>query len=582
MEKGFRVLIQNRARFENGDPAGRWMELPATKEELREVMETLGIAGPRDFLLNGYTALADRHVDVPQEWIRGADLDRVNFLAARLEGLDAEQLEKLNAVLSGSFQLDSLDKLIDYTYNEGCFDHIPGIYDAAELGDYYLNDSSMVQMPEAWKAGIDKEDFGNNAAVCENGKFTDYGYVKRNRQEWRLQYEGKEVPKQYQIIGYPEMDREQLREGITEPVRIKPIILMAENSKGRMAEITDRLEQGIQDLFQSEKYKNHLNVMSKFHHYSARNIELIFMQMPGASIIAGYNTWKQQGRQVMAGQKGLKIIAPSPYKIKRNVTQMDEKTQRPVIGKDGKPVTKEVEVTVPAYKVVTVFDVSQTEGRELPKLATELTGNVEDYHNLFKAVEQISPFPVSFEKTEGAHGYCHYGEKRIVLNTGMSETQNIKTFIHEIAHAKLHDKNLESAHGEQRKIPDQHTREVEAESVAYSVCQYLGLDTSEYSFGYIAAWSSGKEISELKESLEVIRNTSAELIEGINANYAEIMKDQLQQRTSGNYHKQSAEQPGKSVSIKDRLAANKEFIKRQESRKSLGTMEKPGREEMER
>lgn len=209
MEKGFRVLIQNRARFENGDPAGRWMELPATEEELREVMETLGIAGPRDFLLNGYTVLADRHADIPQEWIRGADLDRVNFLAARLEGLDAEQLEKLNAVLSGHFQIDSLDMLIDYTYNEGCFDHIPGISDAAELGDYYLNDSGMVQMPDAWKAGIDKEDFGHNAAACENGKFTDYGYVKRNRQEWRLQYEGKEVPKQYRIMGYPEMDREQ-------------------------------------------------------------------------------------------------------------------------------------------------------------------------------------------------------------------------------------------------------------------------------------------------------------------------------------------------------------------------------------
>lgn len=488
MKGDLEVWIQNRARIGNREQDRISLPLPATKAELQDAMKALHITEENSHELvltiqGGYMTVDGKNIDIPREWIQNAEPDRVNFLAARLEEMDAERIEKLNAVLAGGFQVSSLDHLIDYTYNEGCFDHIPGIYSRSELGDYYLNDSGMVRMPEAWKSGIDKEDFGSNAAICENGKFTDYGYIKRSRQEWHIQYEGKEVPEQYRIMSYPKMERDALETGrqeehgrssltsgkaerqkdITESVRVKPITLTAGNAKEKMKEITDRLEQGIQELFQSGKYRNYLKVMSKFHSYSAGNIELIFMQMPNASVVAGYNTWKQQGRQVMAGQKGLKIIAPAPYKMKQKVVQVDEKTQQPVIGRDGKPVTRETVVTVPAYKVVTVFDISQTEGRELPKLATELNKDIEQYPDFFKAVERTSPFPVGFERIEGgAHGYCHYKERRIAIDAGMSEAQNIKTLIHEIAHAKLHDMNSKPANGGQMKITDRHTHEVQA------------------------------------------------------------------------------------------------------------------------
>ena len=227
----------------------------------------------------------------------------------------------------------------------------------------------------------------------------------------------------------------------------------------------------------------------------------------------------------MRGQKGIKIIAPSPYKIKQEMQKIDPHTQKPIIGKDGKPVTEEKEITIPAYKVVSVFDVSQTEGKELPDIAVdELTGDVDRYKDFFAALEKTSPVPIAFENIEGgSHGYYHLEDKRIAINEGMSELQTLKTAIHEIAHAKLHDIDLNAPKDEQPRV-DRRTREVEAESVAYTVCQHYGLDTSDYSFGYVAGWSSGRELSELKSSLETIRSAAAEIINSIDANFAELQK----------------------------------------------------------
>lgn len=196
------------------------------------------------------------------------------------------------------------------------------------------------------------------------------------------------------------------------------------------------------------------------------------------------------------------------------------------MGKDGKPMTEEVEVTIPAFKVVSVFDISQTEGRELPTIGVdELTGDVEKYPQFFKAVEQASPVPVGFEKIEGgAHGYYHLEDKRIAVNEGMSELQNLKTLIHEISHAKLHDVDLNAPAEQQADRVDRRTREVQAESIAYTVCQHYGLDTSDYSFAYVAGWSSGRELAELKASLETIRSTASELIAEIDRNFAELTK----------------------------------------------------------
>ena len=296
------------------------------------------------------------------------------------------------------------------------------------------------------------------------------------------------------------------------------------------------MEQGITELFDSERYKEYLRVMSKFHNYSFNNTLLIAMQKPDASLVAGFSSWKNNfGRNVMKGQKGIKIIAPSPFKIKQEMEKIDPHTQKPIIGKDGKPVTEEKEITIPAYKVVSVFDVSQTEGKELPDIAVdELTGDVDRYKDFFTALEKTSPVPIGFEKIEGsAHGYYHLEDKRIAIDEGMSELQTLKTAIHEIAHAKLHDIDLNAPKDEQQPRVDRRTREVEAESVAYTVCQHYGLDTSDYSFGYVAGWSSGRELSELKSSLETIRSAAAEIINSIDANIAELQKAQDKEQAAG-------------------------------------------------
>ena len=305
-----------------------------------------------------------------------------------------------------------------------------------------------------------------------------------------------------------------------------------------MKEITDRLEAGIQALFESEQYKAYLTAMSKFHNYSFNNTLLIAMQKPDASLVAGFGKWRDDfERHVKRGEKGIKILAPSLYKVKKQMEKIDPATQKPVIGADGKPVTEEREIEIPAFRVVTVFDVSQTEGKEIPDIAvSELTGSVEQYQDFFTALEKASPVPIAFENIDGgAHGYYHLEEKRIAIDEGMSELQTLKTAIHEIAHAKLHAIDKDTPATEQADRPDRRTREVQAESVAYAVCQHYGLDTSDYSFGYVAGWSSGRELSELKASLETIRKAANELIIDIDGHLA-----QLQQEREA---KQEAKQP---------------------------------------
>lgn len=306
---------------------------------------------------------------------------------------------------------------------------------------------------------------------------------------------------------------------------------MAENKNAQQVrEITDKLEQGIKELFESERFKEYLRTMSKFYNYSFNNTLLIAMQKPEATYVAGYTSWQRNfDRQVMKGEKGIKILAPAPYKAQEEREKVDPVTQKPVIGADGKAVTETVEVLRPAFKVVSVFDVSQTDGKELPDIIVdELKGTVENYEAFFDALKQESPVPISFEDIPGgAKGFFSPVESRIAIQEGMSEIQTVKTAIHEIAHAKLHAfKPDEKAAPEDKK--DRHTKEVEAESVAYTVCQRYGIETSDYSFGYIAGWSSGKETKELKSSLDTIRKTAAEMIEGIDAKLKVLLAEKAQ------------------------------------------------------
>ena len=311
---------------------------------------------------------------------------------------------------------------------------------------------------------------------------------------------------------------------------------MAENKNAQQVrEITDKLEQGIKELFESERFKEYLTTMSKFYNYSFNNTLLIAMQKPDATLIAGYTSWQRNfDRHVMKGEKGIKILAPAPYKAQEEREKIDPATQKPVLDADGKPVTETVEVMRPAFKVVSVFDVSQTDGKELPDIAVdELTGSVENYAAFFEALKQESPVPISFEDIPGgAKGYFSHAENRIAIQKGMSEIQTVKTAIHEIAHAKLHAINPdEKVAPEERK--DRHTKEVEAESVAYTVCQRYGIETSDYSFGYIAGWSSDKDTKELKGSLETIRSTAAEMIESIDAKLKVLLAEKSQEQTQG-------------------------------------------------
>lgn len=282
-----------------------------------------------------------------------------------------------------------------------------------------------------------------------------------------------------------------------------------QRSELQVREITDRLEEGIRELFDSEKYQEYLRVMSKFYNYSFNNTLLIALQRPDATIIAGYNSWRKDfGRYVKKGEKAIKIFAPTSYKTYEKRKIRDPDTHAPILDANGEPVVEVTEVVRNSFRVVNVFDVSQTEGRELPDISVnELTGSVENYDDLFIALTDLSPVPIDFEEITGsAKGYFSHIENRIAIQEGMSEVQTVKTAIHEIAHAKLHSEN---------NGKDRYTKEVEAESVAYTVCQHFGIETSDYSFGYIAGWSTDKETKELKSSLETIRNTAAEMIGSI-------------------------------------------------------------------
>ena len=554
----FSIMIDNRAEAQNDGPHGYWLDLPTTAEKLQEAMREIHIStdNPQDFFIAGFSYPEDRHLAIPYDMVLAADVDELNFLAARLDTLDAAALAELNAALQnprGGFE--NIGQIIDYADNVDYFVHLPDVQSPGQLGDYYLNRSGMVDMPEEWKAGIDVARFGQHIAQQEQGVFTPYGYLVRSGDEWQRVHEGQPVPEEYRVMSFsqPEVLREAVQtrqaaaptaEAPAQP-QVIPIILNSKNSADRMKEITDKLETGIMDLFESDRFQAYLDTMARFHNYSFNNTILIAMQ--GGQLVAGYNKWRDEfHRNVKKGEKGIKIFAPAPYKVKKEVPKLDEQGQ-PVRDKDGNTVTEQKEIQVPAFKIVSVFDVSQTEGEPLPSLGVEeLTGDVERYQDFFKALEQTSPVPMAFEDIPGgSHGYYHLTEKRIAIQENMSELQTLKTAIHEIAHAKLHAIDPEAPAAEQQNRPDSRTREVQAESVAYTVCQHYGLDTSDYSFGYVAGWSSGKDLKELKASLETIRATAHELITTIDGHLAELQKQRQtqQEQTPAQEQSQAAEQP---------------------------------------
>ena len=557
MSEQFSILIDSRTRFETGEPGGVWLSMPTTKEQLHEAMQRVGITAdnPQNFFINGFANTEQQPFDVPLPVIQSAGLDELNYLGNLLAMQRDEDRDKFTAAVALGERAGSVKDLINLAQNLDCSWLYPTVQNEEDYGYYLIDELDELELPEEAKKYFMYEDYGRDAAINDGGRFTEQGYIYNNKNTFTEWYNGKEsdIPREYRVMSFPqphrpdpskvEMDAAapgqktvQTIEQPQEPRPVIPIVLTSEKPAEKLKEITDRLEQGITELFDSERYREYLRVMSKFHNYSFNNTLLIAMQKPDASLVAGFSAWKNNfGRNVIKGQKGIKIIAPSPYKVKQEMKKIDPHTQQPIIGKDGKPVTEEKEITIPAYKVVSVFDVSQTEGRELPDIAVnELTGDVERYRDFFAALEKTSPVPIGFEQIPGSsHGYYHLEDKRIAIDEGMSEIQTLKTAIHEIAHAKLHDIDLNAPENEQQPRIDRRTREIEAESVAYTVCQHYGLDTSDYSFGYVAGWSSGRELSELKSSLETIRSAAAEIINSIDETLAELSKAQDKEQTAG-------------------------------------------------
>ena len=591
MSEQFSILIDSRTRFETGVPGGVWLSMPTTKEQLHEAMQRVGITAdnPQDFFINGFMNTEQQPFDVPLPVIQSAGLDELNYLGNLLSMQRDEDRNKFTAAVALGERAGNIKDLINLAQNLDCYWLYPGVQNEEDYGYYLIDELDELELPEEAKKYFMYENYGRDAAINDGGRFTEQGYIYNNKNTFTEWYNGKEsdIPREYMVMSFPQPERPdpskvemdaaapgqktaQTAEQPQEPRPVIPIVLTSEKPAEKLKEITDRLEQGITELFESERYKEYLRVMSKFHNYSFNNTLLIAMQKPDASLVAGFSAWKNNfGRNVMKGQKGIKIIAPSPFKIRQEMKKIDPHTQQPIIGKDGKPVTEEKEITIPAYKVVSVFDVSQTEGKELPDIAVdELTGDVERYKDFFAALEKTSPVPIGFEQIAGgSHGYYHLEDKRIAIDEGMSELQTLKTAIHEIAHAKLHDIDLNAPENEQQPRVDRRTREVEAESVAYTVCQHYELDTSDYSFGYVAGWSSGRELSELKSSLETIRSAAAEIINSIDETLAELSKSQDKEQTAGQEQPDkeetaAPEQPKSEAPAQDKAAFTTETIYR--------------------
>ena len=527
--------LSNLGKYTEGRPAGEWVSFPTTAEHLKEIFDRIGIDGKN---------YGELHITEYQSSIAGLagklteleSLDELNYLGELLKMQFDDDREKFVAAMAYGDHTRNLQDIINLAQNLDCYWLYPSVQSEEDYGHYLIEELDELELPEEAKKYFMYEEYGRDAAINDGGRFTEQGYIYNNRNTFTQWYDGRDVPEEYRVTPQPPVQEKEQADldaaavqpaFATEQPPVLPIILSSEKLADKMKEITDRLEQGILGIYESDRYADYLRTMSKFHNYSFNNTILIAMQ--GGNLVKGYKQWEKEfDRHVKPGEKAIKILAPSPFTVKKQVEKIDPDTQKPVFDKDGKPVTEEKEVKIPAFRVVSVFDISQTEGKELPALTYELTGNVEQYKDFFAALEKTSPFVMGFEPLSGGvKGRCNYEEKRIIINEGMDELQNIKTAIHEIAHATLHDTALAMP-----ERPDRRTREVQAESVAYAVCQHYGLDTSDYSFGYIAGWSSGKELAELKGSLETIRSTAAKLIDTIDGHFAEIQQAQDKEQTT--------------------------------------------------
>ena len=496
----FEAFITNLGKYNEGERVGEWVKFPTTSEELQKVFERIGIGSKDDFgnpyeewFISDYDCYVDGLYEKLGEY---ENLDELNYMASKLDELDDHDYNHFQAAMQISDYTGSIKDVINLINNLDKYEIYPGVESNADLGHYYIEELGMMEVPDYLADYIDYEAYGRDVAINEMGQFTDYGYVRDTQESFTEYYDGD-------------------RENIPDEYRVMDFMVSGEKERKTMNYETFKQEF-------AEDIKEKL--------YSVNNTMLIMMQRPDAQLCQSFTGWKQMGRYVKKGEKGISILAPAPYKIEREQTKLDDKGI-PVFDADGEPVKEKVEVTIRAFKVVKTFDLAQTDGKELPMIGpNELVGSIDGYPKLLQALQEISPVPVSFELIDGgAKGYYNLENKSIVIQDGMSEVQTIKTLLHEMAHQKLHDKDTVP----EAKDITRNGKEVEAESVAYVVCQHYGINTSDYSFSYVAGWSEGKETPELKASLDKIRQTASEFIYQIDQRMEVLMAEKEQVQGKG-------------------------------------------------
>jgi len=508
------AYISKEKKHDGDNTVGIWVRFPTTKEYLKKVFQNIDIDGSNygEWKIEKYNSNIQGLASVIPNT---HNINELNYFTSIVLNMEVKYQKKfISACKLLDYEPDIKD-LINLTYNLECYTLYPKLKTAKDYGKFIFEKMEHTELKEDMIPYVNFEDYANSLLVNNNGKFTDNGFIVREKGMEVDHYDGETIPSEYQVT--PKR---------AELCPVATIELKSQSPDDKLKEITEYLENGIKELFDSDKYKNYLKVMSKFHNYSFNNSILIAMQKPDASYVAGFTSWEKNfERTPIKGQKGIKIIAPSPIKVQKKVLKIDPNTNEPMKDKNGDTIYETRDVEIPKYKVVHVFDVSQTEGKELPSIGVDsLKGDVKNYKDFFNAIVNASPVPIVFGKTEsGVKGFYNTQDKQITLGENMSEMQTLKTLIHEVAHAKLHDKDISK--DERETQPDRRTKEVEAESVAFTVCRHYDIDTSDYSFGYIAGWSKNRELSELKGSLDTIRKTSADIINTVDEQLKSIQKE---------------------------------------------------------
>ena len=517
--------LSNLGKYTEGRPAGEWVSFPTTAEHLKEVFDRIGIDGKN---------YGELHITEYQSSIAGLagklteleSLNELNYLSELLKMQFDDDREKFVAAMEYGDHTRDLQDIINLAQNLDCYWLYPSVQSEEDYGHYLIEELDELELPEEAKKYFMYEEYGRDAAINDGGRFTEQGYIYNNRNTFTEWYDGREVPEEYRATPqFPQPEKETAREN-------PPLIVvrfednMTEDE--RLKELNKQLETGISKLFSQGRYTEYLQAMATFHTYSANNALLIALQKPGASFVAGYSTWEREyGRY--ATEKSIKILAPKPFTTTKRVKKIDPQTKQPVIGIDGKPVMEEKEIVVPKYKIVSVYDVSQTKGRELPALTEQEQADTgRTYPDLLDAVKKASPYPIAFASLTDCTGICDEQAKRIIIQEGMDEQQSIQATIHEVAYAKL---NTLMESDPKLLRPTEKMKKLQAESVAFAVCHYCGLDTSSYSFEAVKQLNS-KELSELRTSFATIHKATKEILFQIDNYFFELQQVQGRKQTT--------------------------------------------------